>query len=51
VLYVGHKVIFRTRFVGRLDADIDEGCITHDDTTWSIEAPNTVWGKFWAWMC
>jgi yeast amino acid transporter len=51
VMYVGHKVIMRTKFVGALEADIDSGCIVNDDTTWSIEVPTTLWGKFWAWVC
>jgi amino acid transporter len=50
VMYVGHKVIMKTGFVGSLEADIDTGCINHDETTWSIEVPTTVWGKFWAWL-
>jgi amino acid transporter len=50
VMYVGHKVIMRTRFVSSSEADIDTGCINHDETTWSIEVPTTVWGKFWAWL-
>lgn len=51
VLYVGHKVIMRTSFVKSRDADIDTGCSMYDDTNWSITAPTTIWGKFWAWMC
>jgi amino acid transporter len=50
VMYVGHKIIMRTKFVGSLEADIDTGCINHDETTWSIEVPTTIWGKFWAWL-
>jgi hypothetical protein len=26
------------------------GCVVNDDTTWSIEVPTTLWGKFWAWV-
>jgi amino acid transporter len=51
VMYIGHKVIMRTSFVKALEADVDTGNIVHDDTTWSIEVPTTLWGKFWAWIC
>lgn len=51
VMYVGHKLIMGTRFVGTWEADIDTGCSTHDDTTWSLEVPTTLWGRFWAWVC
>jgi amino acid transporter len=50
VLYVGHKLVMRTKFVGSLEADIDTGCLIHDSTTWSIEVPTTAWGKFGAWL-
>ncbi len=50
VLYAGHKVVCRTRFVKAADADIDTGCVELDETVWSIAVPNTVWGKFWAWL-
>ncbi|KAH6677136.1 putative arginine permease [Halenospora varia] len=51
VLYVGHKIFMKTKFVKSLEADIDTGCLTHDDTNWSIDVPTTWWGKFWAWVC
>lgn len=50
VLYLGHKVIMRTHFVPALKADIMTGSLETDDTTWSIEAPTTLWGRFWEWM-
>lgn len=50
VLYIGHKLVMKTKFVGSLEADIDTGCLVHDSTTWSIEEPTTAWGKFWAWL-
>jgi amino acid transporter len=50
VMYIGHKVILRTKFVSSLEADVDLGCVVNDDTTWSIEVPTTLWGKFWAWV-
>ncbi|CAG8954202.1 hypothetical protein HYFRA_00005822 [Hymenoscyphus fraxineus] len=50
VLFVGHKVLMKTSRVRSYVADIDTGCLIHDDTTWSIEIPTTIWGKFWAWI-
>lgn len=50
VLYLGHKAVFRTHFVASSAADIDTGSLAHDTTTWSIEAPTTVYGKLWAWL-
>ncbi|TVY39176.1 Arginine permease [Lachnellula subtilissima] len=50
VAYVGHKVVMRTKFVSSVEADIDTGCLIHETTTWSIEEPTTMWGKFWAWL-
>ena len=51
VMYLGHKIVTRTKFVGALEADIDTGCTLHDDTQWSIIVPTTLWGKFWDWIC
>lgn len=50
VLFVGHKLVKKTSRVRSVEADIDTGCLIHDDTTWSIEIPTTWWGKFWAWI-
>ena len=50
VLYVGHKIVYRTSFVSAAEADIDTGCSEYDDTVWSISVPTTIWGKFWAWI-
>ncbi|RFU32755.1 hypothetical protein B7463_g3572, partial [Scytalidium lignicola] len=50
VLYVGHKVIMRTKFVKPIEADIATGCIDYDDTVWSINDPSTIWGRFWNWV-
>jgi amino acid transporter len=50
VLYLGHKLVMRTRFVKSNEADIDTGRLDLEDTTWSISEPTTLWGKFWAWM-
>ncbi|RDL33900.1 putative Arginine transporter [Venustampulla echinocandica] len=50
VLYLGHKILMRTKFVKALEADLDTGCLLHDETTWSINTPTTFWGKMWAWI-
>lgn len=50
VMYVGHKIVFRTNFISAAEADIDTGCLDHDDTVWSITVPTTLWGKFWEWL-
>jgi len=51
VMFVGHKVVVRTRFVKSVEADIKTGCLDDDNTIWSISEPTTLWGKFWAWVC
>jgi amino acid transporter len=51
VLYVGHKVITGSKLVKVEEADIDKGCVTHDETVWEETVPTTVWGRFWAWLC
>ncbi|KAI9734045.1 MAG: hypothetical protein M1818_006983 [Claussenomyces sp. TS43310] len=49
VLYLGHKIVYRTRFVRPDEADITTGCVDYMDETWSITVPTTLWGRFWAW--
>ncbi|KAL2063937.1 hypothetical protein VTL71DRAFT_4431 [Oculimacula yallundae] len=51
VLFVGHKLIMRTKYVRKEEVDLDTDASKDDDATWSIEDPTTLWGKFWAWMC
>ena len=51
VLYVGHKIVTRSRIVKLSDVDIHSGCIELDETTWSITEPTSIWGKFWVWVC
>ncbi|TGZ76477.1 arginine permease [Ascodesmis nigricans] len=46
VLYVGHKLVFRTGFVKPGEADLKTGCIDNDDTVWEEYEPTTPWGKF-----
>lgn len=51
VLFVGHKLVFRTKFVKPSEADITTGCLdTVDETEWDDKVPTTIWGKFWAWL-
>ncbi|RQM07515.1 hypothetical protein DH86_00002824 [Scytalidium sp. 3C] len=50
VLYLGHKIIKRTKFVKSSEADITTGCVEYDDTVWSINDPTTIWGRFWNWV-
>jgi len=51
VLYVGHKLITRSKFVKAEEADITTGCIADDETNWSITSPTTKWGKFCDHIC
>ncbi|KAG9994163.1 putative amino acid permease, partial [Aureobasidium melanogenum] len=50
VLYVGHKAIFRPRFVRPAEADIDSGRKEIDELVFEEPVPTTLWGKFWHWM-
>ncbi|KAA8647555.1 hypothetical protein EYZ11_007008 [Aspergillus tanneri] len=50
VLYLGHKIIFRTRFIHPLEADIDTGRTALENETWETSAPSTKWHhklQFW----
>ncbi|CAK4030833.1 amino acid permease [Lecanosticta acicola] len=49
-LYLGHKVVYRTRFVNPADADLDSGRKEVDAVEIEEAEPTTLWGKFWAWM-
>lgn len=50
VLYIGHKVIYRTKFVRAREADLDTGRKEIDGLFFEDVEPTTLWGKFWAWM-
>ncbi|KAK3115225.1 lysine permease [Teratosphaeriaceae sp. CCFEE 6253] len=50
VLYIGHKIVFKTKFVKPIDADLDTGRKEVDEMFIDEVAPTTAWGKFWAWM-
>jgi amino acid transporter len=50
VLWVGHKVVFRTKLVKLADMDLDSGRKEVDAIVWDEPVPNNLWEKFWAWM-
>ncbi|KAI9041706.1 putative arginine transporter [Aspergillus affinis] len=43
VLYVGHKIVYRTRFVRPIEADIDTGRTALENESWETSAPTTKW--------
>ncbi|KAH8430387.1 putative arginine transporter [Aspergillus melleus] len=43
VLYVGHKIVYRTPFVRPLEADIDTGRTALENESWETTAPTTKW--------
>lgn len=50
MLYVGHKVLFRTRFVRPEEADLDTGRREIEEHFFEEVVPTTIWAKFWAWL-
>ncbi|KAK5114902.1 hypothetical protein LTR62_002061 [Meristemomyces frigidus] len=50
ILYVGHKLVCKTRFVRSIDADLDTGRKEIEEMHFEEVVPTTLWGKFWAWM-
>ncbi|KAL1303753.1 hypothetical protein AAFC00_007095 [Neodothiora populina] len=50
VLYLGHKIVFRTKLVNPKDADLDSGRREIDEMHFEEKEPTTAWGKFWAWL-
>lgn len=50
VLYFGHKLIYRTKFVASRDADLDSGRREADDDTFEKPVATTIWGKVKAWI-
>ena len=50
VLYIGHKIVYRTKFVKPIEADLDSGRREVDDMCFEEVVPTTLWGKFWAWL-
>lgn len=53
VLYVGHKIVKKTKFVVPEEADVDTGCMLHDTTDWSDEAqgPKSAFTRFCEHLC
>ncbi|EAL86439.1 hypothetical protein KXW98_006498 [Aspergillus fumigatus] len=43
VLYLGHKIVFRTKFVDPLEADLDSARVETKSTSWETSAPNKGW--------
>lgn len=50
VLYLGHWIIFRPKFVKAIEADLDTGRTTFDNETWETNEPTTWYGKTWRWI-
>jgi amino acid transporter len=50
VLYLGHKLITRSKFVKSVDADLDTGRKEIEELHFDEVEPTSAWGKFWAWM-
>lgn len=50
VLYVGHKLVYRTKFVKPEEADLDSGRKEVDEVDWDESSPTTAWSRFWRWL-
>ncbi|GLI79076.1 lysine permease [Penicillium ochrochloron] len=50
VLYVGHKVIYRSAFVKPIEADLDTGRTSPESENWETVEPTTWYGKAWRWI-
>ena len=50
VLYFGHKLVYRTKFVKPIDADLDTARTEIEEMYFEEVEPHGVWAKFWAWM-
>jgi len=50
VLFVGHKIISRSKWVRAAEADVLSGTLDCDEQEWESVAPTTLWGKFWEWV-
>ncbi|OJJ42612.1 hypothetical protein ASPZODRAFT_76554 [Penicilliopsis zonata CBS 506.65] len=49
ILYLGHKLVYRTTFISPLQADLDMGRPEYVDG-WETTAPTTWYGKLWKWF-
>ncbi|GAM40607.1 Can1 homolog [Talaromyces pinophilus] len=45
VLYLGHKIVFRTKFVRPIDADLDTGRTEPDNAVYESQEPTSIWRK------
>ncbi|KAK4629570.1 Arginine permease CAN1 [Fulvia fulva] len=50
VMYFGYKLVYRTKFVKPIDADLDTGRKEIEEMYFEQVVPTTLWGKFWVWM-
>lgn len=50
VMYVGHKIFYRTKFVSSEDADLDSGRREIEEMHFEEKEPTTLFGKFFAWL-
>ncbi|KAJ5661950.1 Arginine permease CAN1 [Penicillium maclennaniae] len=50
ILYIGHKLVFRDRFVSPMQADLDTGRLEIESEYWEIKVPTTWYGKVWMWI-
>ncbi|KAK0824668.1 lysine permease [Friedmanniomyces endolithicus] len=50
VLYVGHKLVFRTKFVKAIEADLDTGRTEIDEMYFEEVVPTTWYGKIGHWL-
>ncbi|EME38302.1 hypothetical protein DOTSEDRAFT_181398 [Dothistroma septosporum NZE10] len=50
VMYLGYKIVFKTKFVSSEEADLDTGRKEVEEMYFEEVVPTTVWGKMWAWM-
>lgn len=49
-LYIGHKIVYRTKFVKPIEADLDSGRLEVEAMQFDEHTPTTRLGKFWAWF-
>lgn len=47
VLYIGHKIVFRTKFVRPIDADLDTGRMEMDEMSWET-TDRPLWKRIFA---
>ncbi|EGP87620.1 unnamed protein product [Zymoseptoria tritici ST99CH_1A5] len=50
VLYTGHKLVTRSKFIKPIEADLDSGRKEIDEMHFDYVEPKGPWQKFWAWM-